>query len=638
MQKALLQRRYFQKLVFSHFSLFQRSLFYSYIALRALRDSFSSLTVLLAISNFFPAYLIPLTGVFANSTFCFTMTFCCTGTVAIVSTVLNIRIVEVISSKWLAPTYSNFSNIPGNSFIGNEVLSSANSFGSFFGMALEKFFGTAGSMVDHLLFEPSGWNCYTYVFTWVLYAYACGIYYSSNCLGPVFVSFNSAVLFCSLFIIGFMFTLFFLCSYGITKVVSLLSEYKADYNDQMMKLGVREYGIHNSVIFNCQQYWKYDLSRFHAAQSRALEAEKVQLNQSGAMLRSVIDAFLAQIIQVVNPALIGIACVSLSFLHILFKPSFLPATFVRYYQRIILSIMPYMYWKALKTKQQNVFDQLSSIYENLGVATQLLTPDEVSRVKPDDTPVEPMTSIVSPKTISFSIKNLSYSVLGKPLFDNLCFTLEKGKYYLVGKNGLGKTTLSSILLGFLRPENSFLATVKKDNQVYTLDKPSLLRDHVFPVDQRSTFINGTLLENLLLYIRPTEQVMALVHSLVKQLSLAPSLSTYVDCTAPHFSGGQTKKIDFIRTILSHRFRSHKALIFFDEVFAGVDRKSRAIMKQLIEQYLHDTIQIHVTHDVEEFNDQDNILFLNDQKVTSYLFKDLKVLDSYKDYSKGSSFL
>ena len=52
------------------------------------------------------------------------------------------------------------------------------------------------------------------------------------------------------------------------------------------------------------------------------------------------------------------------------------------------------------------------------------------------------------------VKNLTHYYGSKKIYENLNFSVEKGKVVgLLGKNGVGKTTLINILMGFLKPKS-----------------------------------------------------------------------------------------------------------------------------------------------------------------------------------------
>lgn len=51
------------------------------------------------------------------------------------------------------------------------------------------------------------------------------------------------------------------------------------------------------------------------------------------------------------------------------------------------------------------------------------------------------------------IKELSFSYNKTPIYENLSLTFEKGKSYgILGKNGVGKSTLINLLMGYLSPK------------------------------------------------------------------------------------------------------------------------------------------------------------------------------------------
>lgn len=56
--------------------------------------------------------------------------------------------------------------------------------------------------------------------------------------------------------------------------------------------------------------------------------------------------------------------------------------------------------------------------------------------------------------IIINIKNLSYSFGEKKIYNNLDLQIKKGSIFaLLGKNGVGKSTLINILMGYIKPEN-----------------------------------------------------------------------------------------------------------------------------------------------------------------------------------------
>ncbi len=66
-------------------------------------------------------------------------------------------------------------------------------------------------------------------------------------------------------------------------------------------------------------------------------------------------------------------------------------------------------------------------------------------------------------SVIIQLENISFSYAGgKPVLDDLCFTLEEGaKLGLIGHNGSGKTTLLHIIMGLLKPTSGTIRAFGK---------------------------------------------------------------------------------------------------------------------------------------------------------------------------------
>ncbi|MBW2354655.1 MAG: ABC transporter ATP-binding protein [Deltaproteobacteria bacterium] len=68
-----------------------------------------------------------------------------------------------------------------------------------------------------------------------------------------------------------------------------------------------------------------------------------------------------------------------------------------------------------------------------------------------------VNSIIELERISFSYQG------GRPVLDDLCFTMEEGaKLGLIGHNGSGKTTMLHIIMGLLRPSSGTIRAFGKE--------------------------------------------------------------------------------------------------------------------------------------------------------------------------------
>jgi len=60
------------------------------------------------------------------------------------------------------------------------------------------------------------------------------------------------------------------------------------------------------------------------------------------------------------------------------------------------------------------------------------------------------------------VKELSFSYQGTPVLQNISFSIEKGEFVgIIGPNGGGKTTLLSLLMGFLKPDKGKILVFDK---------------------------------------------------------------------------------------------------------------------------------------------------------------------------------
>ena len=83
------------------------------------------------------------------------------------------------------------------------------------------------------------------------------------------------------------------------------------------------------------------------------------------------------------------------------------------------------------------------------------------------------------------IKNLSFSYGPKPVLENISMRLEPGRIYgLLGENGVGKTTLLTLLCGLKKPCGGFITTdgfTPFDRDPLFLESQIFLPDEVAPV-------------------------------------------------------------------------------------------------------------------------------------------------------------
>ncbi len=189
------------------------------------------------------------------------------------------------------------------------------------------------------------------------------------------------------------------------------------------------------------------------------------------------------------------------------------------------------------------------------------------------------------------LRNVSYHYDGTNGFENMSLCFKKGKIHIIsGMIGAGKTTLLKNICGLLIPERG---EIRVNNQ--TMDAIRL-RQIVSYVDQKSTILNGSIMENISCFEeRPEKQK---VYLLLEKLGLSKwveglekGIDTVLDSEDENLSGGQRQRIAIARALYQE-----KPIIALDEPTASLDSETKEQVIDLLEQVKDNHIVIIITHD------------------------------------------
>ena len=202
-----------------------------------------------------------------------------------------------------------------------------------------------------------------------------------------------------------------------------------------------------------------------------------------------------------------------------------------------------------------------------------------------------------------SINNLQFSYGSSPVLKNITMKLEEGKIYgLLGENGVGKTTLLTLLCGLKKPQYGSIEIDGTDP--YSRD-PELYKELYYVPDEVMP-----LHQTALLFAKNTGVFWAnfsldLFKTIMKEMEV--SLDQRMDA----MSAGQLKK-----TYLSFAIACKPRYIFMDEPTNGLDIPSKSQFRAAITKYTsEDSIIIISTHQVRDLeNIIDPIIILDKQDV------------------------
>ncbi|MGW1676783.1 metal ABC transporter ATP-binding protein [Saccharopolyspora sp. NPDC002376] len=179
--------------------------------------------------------------------------------------------------------------------------------------------------------------------------------------------------------------------------------------------------------------------------------------------------------------------------------------------------------------------------------------------------------------------------------DDVSVDVEPGRICgLLGMNGSGKSTLFKSLMGLVRPDSGDIRLLGRDQRQARRDgviayvPQSEAVDWTFPVTVADVVMMGRY-GHLGLTRRPRRADKAAVHAALERVGLTELAGNPIGA----LSGGQRK-----RAFVARGIAQEAQLLFLDEPFAGVDKKSEAMITELL-QALRDegrTVVIS-THDL-----------------------------------------
>lgn len=197
------------------------------------------------------------------------------------------------------------------------------------------------------------------------------------------------------------------------------------------------------------------------------------------------------------------------------------------------------------------------------------------------------------------LKDVTFFKRNRPIFNNLSFSVEKGKIIAVmGPSGSGKTTLLKMIAGQIRPDSGSVHFLGE--AIYQLSREALysLRKKMSMLFQSgSLFTDLTLFENVAFPLREhTRLPESLIRVVVLMKLEAVGLRGAAQLMPSQLSGGMAR-----RGALARAMVLDPELIMFDEPFAGQDPITTNVLMQLI-QSLNDAMGITcivVSHDIQE---------------------------------------
>ena len=222
------------------------------------------------------------------------------------------------------------------------------------------------------------------------------------------------------------------------------------------------------------------------------------------------------------------------------------------------------------------------------------------------------------KSIAVKFKNVLFSYKneneGIPTINNISFEIEQGEYIcIVGGNGSGKSTISKLMVGLLKPHSG---SIFIHDKILNANNLHFVRENVGIIFQNpdNQFIGLTSENDIAFGLENKRIETSYMHEIVKVVAKIVNIKDLLKKDASKLSGGQKQKVA-IASILA----TNPKIIIFDESTSMLDPTSKIELKKLIlflKSKLNKTI-VSITHDVEEIINADKVMVINNGSIEKY---------------------
>ena len=225
-------------------------------------------------------------------------------------------------------------------------------------------------------------------------------------------------------------------------------------------------------------------------------------------------------------------------------------------------------------------------------------------------PVQEMKKIKFSNEIELKDVSFSYEK-DKAILHNLNLTIKKGEFIgLMGKSGVGKSTLVDILIGLLDINKGKLLVDK--TEVVNLYKYNI----VGYIPQQITLFDASILRNITLESDEEKINFENVENAIELSGLKEyvenstnKLETIVGEKGAQISGGQIKRLGIARALYNN-----PEVLIFDEATSALDKKTEGEFLNQIKRLKTKKTMIFISHDINCFKDCDKVYELNEGKL------------------------
>lgn len=209
---------------------------------------------------------------------------------------------------------------------------------------------------------------------------------------------------------------------------------------------------------------------------------------------------------------------------------------------------------------------------------------------------------ISFRNVSFSYNDQNY------VLEHMNLEVEPGETIaFVGKTGVGKTTIASLLNRFYDPQKGSIYIDGTDIKDVTLKS---LRDNISMVLQDTFLFNGTIYENIIYGWKEAseEQVLAAAkaanaHEFITEME--EGYDTVIGERGVRLSGGQKQRLSIARAILRN-----SPILILDEATSALDTKTEKEIQLALDEISRERTTFVIAHRLSTIRQADKIVVLD----------------------------
>jgi zinc transport system ATP-binding protein len=218
------------------------------------------------------------------------------------------------------------------------------------------------------------------------------------------------------------------------------------------------------------------------------------------------------------------------------------------------------------------------------------------------------------------VENLSFAYNGIYVLEEISFTVNQGEFIgIFGPNGGGKTTLLSLLMGFLKPLKGNmricnLPPLKARNQIGWVPQ-NFHFDRHFPISVEEVVLGGRLA-----HLSWSGRFLKNDHEIVEKVLEQVGMHKFLKFPFATLSGGQAQRV-----LIARALASFPLLLLLDEPTASVDYAAQTEIYKLLTSLKGKMTIVMVTHDLNSavehvdrlFCVQKNLIHMPPEKICEH---------------------